>query len=174
MPASVTPLFFPEALNSPDRWTELGKTHGLTQKDFQWFSHVKLASHALRNQQKQPMLAERILVSTGNLSLPLAGCFVLSATPDDNGEILYTPYAGIKKFKSRTALSKQIKDQLDSAEEDDDLLVFMSLSARKTLAEASDITVKFETIDGDVFQDQSTVIETSQRGNDHHPAQYRT
>lgn len=166
MPASVTPLFFPEALNSPDRWTELGKTHGLTQKDFQWFSHVKLASHALRNQQKQPMLAERILVSTGNLSLPLAGCFVLSATPDDNGEILYTPYAGIKKFKSRTALSKQIKDQLDSAEEDDDLLVFMSLSARKTLAEASDITVKFETIDGDVFQDQSTVIETSQRGND--------
>jgi hypothetical protein len=166
MSASVTPLFFPEALNSPGRWTELGKTHGLTQKDFEWFSHVKLASHALRNQQKSPMLAERILVGTGELSLPLAGCFVLSATPDDKGEILYTPYAGIKKFKSRTALSTQIKNQLDSAEEDDDLLAFMSLSARRTLAEATDFTVKFETIDGNVFGDQSAVIKTNQRGND--------
>lgn len=166
MPASVTPLFFPEALNSPGRWAELGKTHGLTQKDFEWFSHVKLASHALRNQQKPPMLAERILVSTDTLSVPLAGCFVLSATPDDNGEILYTPYAGIKKFESRTALSGQIKDQLDSADEDDELLAFMSLSIRKTLAEATDITVKFETIDAHVFDDQRAVIETSQRGND--------
>lgn len=96
MSISTPPLLFPQALKSPGHWTELGETYRLTRKDFEWFSHLELASHALRNQQSPPMLAEKILVTTGELSLPLAGCFVLSATPDDRGEILYTPYAGIK------------------------------------------------------------------------------
>ncbi|MGJ7513661.1 dermonecrotic toxin domain-containing protein [Pseudomonas baetica] len=112
------------------------------------------------------MLAESILVSTGKLPVPLAGCFVLSATPGDKGQILYTPYAGIKKFPSRTALSEHIKNQLDSAEEDDDLLAFMSLSARKTLAEATDITVTFQSIEEDIFQSQRNVIENNLRDND--------
>ena len=163
MPASVTPLFFPDAFNVPD---PSGKFHGLTRNDFQWLRHLKLASHALRNQQTPPMLAQSVLVSTGKLSLPLAGCFVLSATPDDKGEILYTPYAGIKKFANRTQLSGEIKRQLDSAEEDHDLLAFMSLSARKTLAEATDIQVTFATIEGNVFEDQRAAIKASQRDND--------
>ncbi|MHC8366625.1 dermonecrotic toxin domain-containing protein [Pseudomonas sp. ZT5P21] len=166
MPTPTPPLFFPQALESPGHWTDLGKTYGLTRKDFEWFSHLKLATHALRNQQTPPMLAEKILVSTGTLYLPLAGCFVLSSTPDENGEILYTPYAGIKKFAGRSALTDDIKRQLDDADEDDGLLAFMSLSARKTLAAATDITVTFETIDGDVFDDQRTIIENNQRLND--------
>lgn len=166
MSTPTSPLLFPEALKSPGRWTELSKTYGLTRKDFEWFRHLELASHALRNQQSPPMLAEKILVTTGKLSLPLAGCFVLSATPDDKGEILYTPYAGIKKFDSRTALSDEIKRQLDDAGEDDDLLAFMSLSARKTLAAATDIEVTFETIEGDVFEDQRITIEGNQHVND--------
>jgi hypothetical protein len=166
MSISTPPLLFPQALKSPGRWTELGKTHGLTRKDFEWFSHLKLASHALRNQQSSPMLAEKILVTCGELSLPLAGCFVLSATPDDKGEILYTPYAGIKKFDSRASLKEHVKNQLENIKEDDDLLLFMSLSARKTLAAATDVDVTFKTIDGDVFEDQRTDIETNQHTND--------
>ncbi len=128
--------------------------------------HVQWFTHALRNQQTPPMLAESILVSTGELTVPLAGSFVLSATPDDKGEILYTPYTGIRKFPSRAALSEHLKSQLDSANEDDELLAFMSLVARKTLAEATDITVSFKTIDGGIFEDQRTVIEDNLLGND--------
>ncbi|MCU1761843.1 hypothetical protein NTD84_19245 [Pseudomonas sp. 14P_8.1_Bac3] len=165
MSTPSTPLFFPQALSSPGLWTELGKTHGLTRKDFEWFRHLKLASQTQRSQQTLPMLAERILVGIGTSSLPLAGCFVLSSTPDDKGEILYTPYAGIKKFDSRASLSADLKRQLDRAGEDDDLLAFMSLAARKTLAAATDIKLSFATIDEDIFEDQRTVIESNQRSN---------
>ncbi|WP_096515367.1 dermonecrotic toxin domain-containing protein [Pseudomonas izuensis] len=166
MPSAPSPLFFPEVRHAPGHWTELGETHGLTQKDFEWLCHVQWLTQANRNLQTPPMLAERILVRAGTLSLPLAGCFALSATPDDKGEMLYTPYSGIKKFVSRTALSGHLKNQLDSAGEDDDLLAFMSLSARKMLAEAGDITVIFQTIDGDIFDDQRDVIENNLLTND--------
>lgn len=166
MSTPSAPLFFPQALNAPGQWTELGKTHGLTRKDFEWLKHVKLASHASRNKETPPMLAERILIGTGALSFPLAGCFVLSATPDDQELMLYTPYAGIKKCASRTAVSELIEAQLDSTTEDDDLMAFLSLSARKTLAAASDIKVTFETIEGDVFDDQRAAINTNQQLND--------
>lgn len=166
MSTPTLPLFFPQALNSPGHWTDLGKTHGLTREDFEWFKHLKLASHALRNQQSPPMHVEKILIGAGGLSVPLAGCFLLSATPDDQGLILYTPYAGIKKFTSRTALTEQIKTLLGDANEDDDSVAFLSLSARKTLAAASDINVTFETIEGDVFDDQRAVIQINQRFND--------
>ena len=159
------PLFFPQALNAPGLWTELGKTHGLTRKDFEWLSHLKLASHDQRNKQTPPMLAEHIMVSIASLSQPLAGCFVLGATPSDKGEILYTPYAGIRKFANRSALSTHLKTQLDNADEDHDLLAFLSLSARQALAAASDIKVTFQAIDGDVFEDQRAVIERNQHSN---------
>lgn len=166
MSTPTLPLFFPQALNSPGHWTDLGKTHGLSRKDFEWFRHLKLTSHAVRDQQSPPMHAEKIMIGAGGLSVPLAGCFLLSATPDDQGLILYTPYAGIKKLTSRTALTEQIKTLLDDANEDDDSVAFLSLSARKTLAAASDITVTFETIEGDVFEDQRAVIQSNQRLND--------
>ncbi|WP_392888207.1 dermonecrotic toxin domain-containing protein [Pseudomonas migulae] len=166
MSTPALPLFFPQALNSPGLWTELGKTHGLAKKDFEWFAHLKLSSHALRNQQKPPMHAEKIMIGADGLSFPLAGSFVLSPAPDDQGVILYTPYGGIKKFDSRTALSEQVKSQLDDANEDDEPVAFLSLSARKTLAAATDITLTFETIEGDVFEDQRAVININQHIND--------
>lgn len=167
MPTPPAPLFFPEALHSPGHWNDLGKTHGLTRKDFEWFSHLELASQTLRSQQTPPMTAEKILLSTGDLkSVPLAGSFVLGLTPDDKGEILYTPYAGIKKFHSRSALTEQLQRQLNNATEDDDLLALMSLSARKTLAASTSIQMTFEAIQGDVFDDQRTVIANHQRMNE--------
>lgn len=151
MSTPSTPLFFPQALQSPGQWADLGKVHGLTRKDFQWLIHVKLASHALRRQQNPAMNAERIRVSAGDASYALAGSFVLSATPDDGGEILYTPYGGLRKFDSRKSLASHLKTSLDGAGEDHDLLACLCVSARKALAAASDIKVSFETIDGDVF-----------------------
>jgi hypothetical protein len=166
MPTSLTPLFFPQALRSPGLWNDLGKTHGLTQKDFEWFSHLQLASQTLRSQQSPPMLAEKILVSAVDLDpTPLAGSFVLSATPDDHGQILYTPYGGIKKFDSRSALSEHLESQLNSATEDDDLLAFMALAQRKTLAAATSVQVAFEIIEGEVFDNQSAVIAHNQQSN---------
>ncbi|MHC8371902.1 dermonecrotic toxin domain-containing protein [Pseudomonas sp. MDT1-85] len=160
-------MFFPQALKSRGLWRKLGQTHGLTQKDFEWFSHLELASQTLRGQQTPPMLAEKILLKTKDLEpIPLAGSFVLSATPDDKGVILYTPYAGIKKFDSRTALTEQLTSQLKSATEDDDLLAFMSLSRRKTLVNATDIDVTFQTVEGEVFEDQSSTITANQQMND--------
>ncbi|MHC8354397.1 dermonecrotic toxin domain-containing protein [Pseudomonas sp. LB3P81] len=166
MSTPSTPLFFPQALQSPGHWTDLGKTYGLTRKDFEWFEHLKLASHTSRNQQTPPMHAEKILIGIGDVSFPLAGCFLLSATPDDQGVIFYTPYGGIKKFDSRTDLSALVKSQLDDAGEDDDSVAFLSLSARKTLAAATDIKVSFETIEGDVFEVQRAVININQHLND--------
>jgi hypothetical protein len=167
MPTLPDPLFFPEALRAPGLWNDLGKTHGLTHKDFEWLSHVELASQALRLQQTPSMFAEKILLKSDALApTPLAGSFVLSLTPDDHGEILYTPYAGIKKFDSRAALTEQLNSQLNSVTEDDDLLAFMPLSARKTLAAATSIQVSFQAIEGEIFEDQRTVVTEHQRVNE--------
>lgn len=167
MSTPPSPLFFPQALQSPGHWNELGKTHGLTQRDFEWFSHLELASQALRGQQTPPMLAEKILLNTEGLEpIPLAGSFVLSVTPNDNGVILYTPYDGIKKFDSLRAMTEQLERRLNDATEDDNLLALMSLSHRKTLAASDSISVIFQIIEGDVFEDQRTVIAHNQAMND--------
>jgi hypothetical protein len=167
MPTPVTPLFFPEALTLRGLWRELGKTHGLTQKDFEWFSHIKLATQALRDEQTPPMLAKKILLKIPDLEpVALAGSFLLTATPDDNGLILYTPYAGIKKFATRTALTQHLESQLKAASENDNLLAFMALSQRKAVVDASEIELDFQTIEGDVFEDQRNTLSSHQQLND--------
>ncbi len=167
MSTPVTPLFFPEALTLRGLWRELGQTHGLTQRDFEWFSHIELATQALRDEQTPPMLAKKILLKIPGLEpMALAGSFLLSATPDDNGVILYTPYGGIKKFADRTALTEQLVTQLKAAGEHDDLLAFMALSQRNAVVGAADIKLDFQTIDGDVFEDQRNTLSTHQQLND--------
>jgi hypothetical protein len=167
MSTPVTPLFFPEALTLRGLWRELGKTHGLTLKDFEWLSQIELASQALRDQQTPPMLAKTIrLKITKREPVVLAGSFLLSATPDDNGVILYTPYTGIKKFADRTALTRHLLTRLKAASEEDDLLAFMALSLRKAVVDATDVELDFQTIDGDVFEDQRNTLSTQQQIND--------
>ncbi|WP_085727069.1 dermonecrotic toxin domain-containing protein [Pseudomonas sp. R37(2017)] len=167
MSTPVTPLFFPQALSMPGLWRELGKTHGLTQKDFQWFSQISLASQALRDRQTPPMLAKTIQLKIPGLEpLPLAGSFLLTATPDDNGVILYTPYGGIQKFANRAALAEELETQLKNAGEGDELLAFMALSQRKAVVAAGEIELDFQTIEGDVFEDQRTSVSNCQQLND--------
>ncbi|WP_263217063.1 dermonecrotic toxin domain-containing protein [Pseudomonas atacamensis] len=105
------------------------------------------------------MLAERILLNADKQqAVPLAGSFMLSAGPDDNGVFLYTPYDGLKKFADRQALTDALQARLDNATENDDLLAFLSVSLRKELVEKRGITLTCETIEGDVFEDQQAAI----------------
>lgn len=163
MPSPTPPLLFPDILDSPGLHAELGKTHGLNSKDFSWLAHVQLATHALRQLQTPPMHAERILLNADKqLPVPLAGSFILGAGPDDGGVFLYTPYDGLKKYSDDDALTEALQARLDDADETDDLFAFISLSLRKELVEKRDITVTRETINGDVFEDQQSAIETAQ------------
>jgi hypothetical protein len=166
MPATPAPLFFSEALQFPGLWAELQKTYGLTRKDFEWFKHIELTSQPLRSRQSPAMIVERVLLATADQEpVPLAGTFVLSPSPDTNGVIVYTPYAGIQKHHSREALTAQLVQRLNAADEDDDLLALMSLGARKTLAASDDIRVTYEVIEGDVFDDQRRVVAHYQQLN---------
>ncbi|WP_408980399.1 hypothetical protein [Pseudomonas sp. B21-051] len=166
MPAPIPPLLFQPILNSPGSWRELGNLHHLSVADFQWLSHVQLATHALRSQQTPPMLAQRILLNTaGAPAVPLAGSFILSATPDDRGILLYTPFAGLKKHASLASLTAHLEQHLNSASEDDRLLALLALSQRKRLAERHGISVTYQLVEGDIFEDQRAAIEHCQQLN---------
>ncbi len=159
MSTPTAPLLFPVIFDSPGLHADLGPAHGLNSKDFDWLAHAQLATQSLRNKQTPPMLAERILLNADKqLAVPLAGSFILSAGPDDNGVFLYTPYDGLKKFADRQALTDALQKRLDSARENDDLLAFLSVSLRKELVEKRSITLTCETIEGDVFEDQQLAI----------------
>ncbi|CAI8788286.1 Coiled-coil protein [Pseudomonas sp. IT-347P] len=163
MPSPTAPLLFPDILESPGLHADLGPAHGLNSKDFSWLAHVQLATHALRSEQDPPMLAERILLNADKqLAVPLAGSFILSAGPDDSGVFLYTPYDGLKKYSDHEALTQALQARLDNADEQDDLLAFLSVSLRKELVEKRGITLTRETLEGDVFDDQKTAISLSQ------------
>ncbi|MFJ2319087.1 dermonecrotic toxin domain-containing protein [Pseudomonas sp. NPDC087817] len=166
MTTSVSPLLFPETLNSPGLWKALAKTHLLNQNDFDWLAHVKLASHTLRNEQKPPMLAQRIRITAGTQSpVTLAGSFILSATPDDNGAILYTPYDGIKKYDSLASLQTALEERVKEAAEEDELLAFLGSLQRQQLVEQTSIALTYETIEGDVFDDRKAAILASRQLN---------
>ncbi|MFJ4604640.1 dermonecrotic toxin domain-containing protein [Pseudomonas atacamensis] len=159
MSTPTAPLLFPVIFDSPGLHAALGPAHGFNSKDFDWLAHAQLATQSLRNKQTPPMLAERILLNADKqLAVPLAGSFILSAGPDDNGVFLYTPYDGLKKFADRQALTDALQTRLDNAGETDDLLAFLSVSLRKELVEKRGITLSFETIEGDVFEDQQAAI----------------
>lgn len=166
MSALFSPLLFPETLKSPGLWAELGRTHGLSSKDFDWLAHIELATQALRSEQVPPMLAQRILLNTDESPAePLVGSFILGATPNDRGEILYTPYEGIKKHYSRADLVEQLEKRLNSSGDAERLLAFLPISRRKRLLDSAAIRVTFETISGDVFDDQQALIRQAQRVN---------
>ncbi|RON80928.1 hypothetical protein BK670_12115 [Pseudomonas fluorescens] len=158
-----SPLLFPDILKAPGLHDDLGRTHGLNSKDFRWLAQVQLATHTLRSEQTPPMLAERILLNADKqTAVPLAGSFILSAGPDDDGVFLYTPYDGLKKYSDHRTLMDAVQTRVDNADETDDLLAFLSVSLRKELVEKRAITLSRETIEGDVFDDQQAAISQSQ------------
>ncbi|WP_409319160.1 dermonecrotic toxin domain-containing protein [Pseudomonas sp. KCJK9016] len=159
MPIPTSVLLFPEALDAPGRWPELGKTHGLEEKDFRWLAHVRLASDTLRRQQRPPMSAERVLLNADSQNpVPLPGAFVLSDTPYDKGQILYTPYEGIRKYHSRTDLKTQLESRLRTTDDQDTLLAFLPLTQQRSLQDAERISVTFSIIEEDVFEERDETL----------------
>ncbi|HWH89552.1 MAG TPA: DUF6543 domain-containing protein [Pseudomonas sp.] len=166
MPETPAPLLFHEILNIPGQWKELRKVHALNDKDFAWLSHVSITTHALRSEQSPPMIAESIQINIGTPPLiTLAGCFILSATPDDKGSILYTPYDGIKKYDTRKTLETLLVKRLENAGEEDSILAFLALSQRKTIVGQSSLSLEYAIIDGDVFEHQKDTILKAQQLN---------
>lgn len=166
MPAPLPPLLFLSFLDSPGLWRELGNVHHLSIADFQWLNHVQLATHALRSQQTPPMLAHRILLNTDDTpAVPLAGSFILSATPDDRGVMLYTPFDGLKKHASLASLTAHLEERLNRVTEDDRLLALLALSQRKRLVERRAVSVSYQLVEGDIFEDQRAAVEQCLRLN---------
>ncbi|MHA3739120.1 dermonecrotic toxin domain-containing protein [Pseudomonas sp. Eth.TT006] len=160
MSAPVTPLLFPQVLNAPGMWRSLGQSHGLSIKDFDWLAHVQLATDSLRREQTPPMLAHRVrLHSEGAPPMILAGCFILSSTPEDRAFLLYSPFDGLRKFATLAGLTRHLEQHLNTADEDDRLLALLAIVPRKLLVEKRGISVSFELIEGDVFDDQKAAIE---------------
>ena len=156
MSAPTPPLLFPETFDSPGLWPKLGKAHGLSEKDFRWLAHARLASDALRRQQDPPMVIERLLLHAAEVQpLPLAGAFVIGETPDDKGLILYTPQAGIQKFHNRADLKERLEQRLNDVDEQDKLLAFLALPLRQRLQDAKRISITFTNLKGDAFAEQS-------------------
>lgn len=155
MPAPTLPLLFPETFDSPSLWPELGKAHGLSEKDWRWLGHARLASDALRRQQDPSMVIERVLLPiAGEAPVPLAGAFVIGETPDDRGLILYTPLAGIQKFHNRADLKERLERRLNDVDEQDKLLAFLALHQRQRLQGAERISMTLTRFTGDVFAEQ--------------------
>ncbi len=166
MPAPLPPLLFLSFLDSPGLWRELGNVHHLSIADFQWLSHVQLATHALRSQQTPPMLAHRILLNTDDTpAVPLAGSFILSASPDERGVMLYTPFDGLKKHASLASLTAHLEERLNRVTEDDRLLALLALSQRKGLVERRAVSVTYQLVEGDIFEDQRAAIDHCLRLN---------
>ena len=166
MTTSPSPLFFPQVLDEPGTHEELRKTHSLSSKDFSWLSHIELASDELRQKQTPPMSAEKLFLKVkDNVPVPLAGCFMLSSTPDDNDAILYTPYGGIEKFDDVDSLTAELILRLTNESKRDELLRFASIAQRIELEGETVTEITREIITGEVFDDQKTVIKSNQQQN---------
>ncbi|VVO26094.1 dermonecrotic toxin domain-containing protein [Pseudomonas fluorescens] len=165
MTTSPSPLFFPQVLDEPGSYEELRKTHSLVEKDLTWLCHIELASDELRQAQTPPMSAEKLLVKVKDKApVPLAGCFMLSSTPDDNAAILYTPYGGIEKFDDVKSLKDELIQRLEPTDQNQ-LLHFVSIDQRTALDGESITELTNDIIDGEVFKYQETLIKHNQQQN---------
>ncbi|MCX2899587.1 dermonecrotic toxin domain-containing protein [Pseudomonas mandelii] len=163
---AASPLFFPQVLNEPGTHRELQTSHSLSSKDLGWLEHIHLATDTRRQALTPPMSAERLLLKVkGKPSIPLAGCFMLSSTPDDAAAVLYSPYGGIEKFDDVEALKAELVLRLTQPSDRAMLLRFLSISQR-TAVDGEVITeVAHELIADGIFEDQKTVIEANQNQN---------
>lgn len=109
--ARVTPPYYFHEFHRAIRRkepSERERTLGLTLKDLDWLEVLYYATdHARRDPalRDHPMTVETfILKLTPKVSIPLAGAFVMSSSPDENKALLYTPYGGIEVFEDREAV----------------------------------------------------------------------
>lgn len=171
-PRSITdtPVSSPAALDAEPP-SAPSTTPLLTQADLDWLGHASLASHALRAAQTPPMFAETILLTPGDSTpIALAGCFTLSAAPDNKTQatqpaFLYTPHGGIEKFANRQSLHQQIGERLQDPTQRDELFRCLSIAQRSALNSTAEVSPSGQVIDTEVFAAQIQSIELAQALN---------
>lgn len=170
--ASVTPPYFFEEFHRPIRRktpTERERSLGLTLKDLDWLNTLYYATDFARQDETlrdHPMLVEKfILRLTPKLSMPLAGAFLMSPSPDEDKALLYTPYGGIEIFDSREAVIDELVLRLTNSRQRIDLLHFLSIKQRLSFTLETPFSLRTAIIAGAVFEDQQTTIEAGQALN---------
>lgn len=170
--ARVTPPYFFAEFHRPIRRkepTERERTLGLTLKDLDWLNTLYYATDQARQDEalrRPPMLVEKfILRLTPKQSLPLAGAFLMSPSPDADKALLYTPYGGIEVFDGREALIEDLTSRLTNTQQRIDLLHFLSINQRQEFTLETPFSLRTAIIPGAVFEDQQQAIETGQALN---------
>ncbi len=169
---SVTPpYYFQEFLLPGSRRgpTPRERELGFTVKDLEWLYTVYRATDAARSDSTirgYPMCVERLLVNlSGQPALPLAGTFMMSATPDKAKAVLYTPYGGLELFDSRATLLAEVSSRLTQPSQRTELLQFVSIDERDALPPNALLSVTTSVIQGQVIEDQENAILAAQRKN---------
>ena len=172
--ASVTPPYFFQEFHLPisrKQPSERERALGLTLKDLEWLNTLYYATDQARQDEvlrDHPMLVEKIILKLSpKVSIPLAGAFLMSPSPDDNKELLYTPYGGIEVFHDREAVIDELINRLMSTTQRIDLIHFLSESQRKKFTPGTPFTLRTAAIPGAVFEDQASTINTNQTLNLH-------
>ncbi|MGA9704170.1 dermonecrotic toxin domain-containing protein [Pseudomonas sp.] len=170
--ATVTPPYYFDEFLSPARRSEPSpreRALGFTVKDLDWLHTLFYATDVARRQSTvrgHPMLVERLQVNpAGQPALPLAGVFMISATPDGAKAVLYTPYGGLEVFGSHAALLKEVARRLKQPGQRAELLQFLSIAERGALPPTVPLTVTTAVIQGAVMEDQEQSILVGQQKN---------
>lgn len=170
--ATVTPPYYFDEFLRPTRRREptpRERTLGFTLRDLDWLHTLYYATDVARRQstvQGHPMLVERLRVNlAGQPALPLAGAFVISATPDHAKALLYTPYGGLELFDSHAALLKEVAKRLSHPGQRAELLQFLSIAERGALPPTALLAVSTAVIQGAVMEDQEHSILAGQQKN---------
>jgi hypothetical protein len=170
--ARVTPPYYFQEFHRAIRRkepSERERTLGLTLKDLDWLEVLYYATdHARRDPalRDHPMTVETfILKLTPKVSIPLAGAFVMSSSPDENKALLYTPYGGIEVFEDREAVIDDLIIRLNKPDQYTDLISFLSIKQRKDFTLGTPFTLLTAAIPGAVFEDLEHTIEANQKLN---------
>ncbi|MGF6097483.1 dermonecrotic toxin domain-containing protein [Pseudomonas sp. 18175] len=161
------PYFFQEFVRPARRKTptERERTLGLTVKDLDWLNAVYYATDQARQDKtlrNHPMVVEKFILELApQRTLPLAGTFLMSSSPDENKALLYTPYGGIEVFEDRAEAIKTITNRLNNKTQSIDLVRFLSIDQRKAFTESTAFNVQTTAVLGAVFEDQEATIEAS-------------
>ena len=170
--ASVTPPYFFQEFHLPvsrKQPSERERALGLTIRDLDWLNTLYSATDQARKApalRDHPMVVEKfILELTPEVSIPLAGAFLMSASPDENKALLYTPYGGIEVFEDRQAVIDELTNRLNNRDQRIDLVAFLSVKQRKDFTLGTAFTLVTAAIPGGVFEDYEHTIEANQNLN---------
>lgn len=172
--ASVTPPYFFQEFHRPVRRkqpSERERALGLTLNDLDWLNTLYYATDQARQDdvlRDHPMRVETIILTLSpEVSIPLAGAFLMSPSPDDNKELLYTPYGGIEVFHDRDEVVDELINRLMNISQRIDLIALLSIEQRKKFPPGTAFTLDTAAIPGAVFEDQARTINANQTLNLH-------